>query len=79
MPAPIRIVDDDPIARTTIQPLLDSYSFPIFSEAKDDKEAVEQVIELKPDIVLLDINQLTLYARKRGNRFSWRRCSKFAT
>jgi len=41
--------------RATIRMLLDWHSFQVCGEAKDGKEAVDRVIELKPDIVLLDI------------------------
>ena len=56
MSARILIVDDHPAARTTIRVLLDWHSFQVCGDAKDGKEAVEKVMELKPDIVLLDIN-----------------------
>src|SRR5437016_10201496 len=54
--ARILIVDDHLAARTTIRSLLDWHSFQVCGDAKDGKEAIERVIELKPDIVLLDIN-----------------------
>lgn len=56
MPARILIVDDHFAARTTIRSLLDWHSFQVCGDAKDGKEAIEKVIELKPDIVILDIN-----------------------
>lgn len=56
MPARILIADDNSVARTTIRALLDWHSFQICGEAKNGKEAIEKVIELKPDIILLDIN-----------------------
>lgn len=56
MPARILIVDDHFAARTTIRSLLDWHSFQVCGDAKDGKEAIDKVIELKPDIVLLDIN-----------------------
>jgi YesN/AraC family two-component response regulator len=52
----ILIVDDLLAARTTIRSLLDWHGFQVCGDAKDGKEAIEKVIELKPDIVLLDIN-----------------------
>jgi len=54
--ARILIVDDNPVARVTLRELLDWHSFQVCGDAKDGKEAVEKVMELKPDIVLLDIN-----------------------
>jgi DNA-binding NarL/FixJ family response regulator len=57
LPARILIVDDHLIARTSIRRLLDRHhQFRICGEARDGKEAIEKVIELKPDIVLLDIS-----------------------
>jgi YesN/AraC family two-component response regulator len=56
MPARILIVDDHLIARTSIRSLLDGHGFRICGEAKNGKEAIEKVVELKPDIILLDIN-----------------------
>lgn len=56
MPAKILIVDDHSAARTTIRSLLDWHGFEVCGEAKDGKEAIEQVVELRPDLVLLDIN-----------------------
>jgi len=54
--ARILIVDDNSAARTAIRSLLDLNSFHVCGEAKDGQEAIEKVSELKPDIVLLDIN-----------------------
>jgi two-component system response regulator DesR len=56
LPARILVVDDNAAARTAIRSLLDLNSFQVCGEAKDGKEAIEKVIELRPDIVLLDIN-----------------------
>lgn len=56
MPARILIVDDHLAARTTIRSLLDWHGFQICGEAANGREAIDRVIELKPDIVLLDIN-----------------------
>lgn len=56
MPARILIADDNSVARTTIRALLDWHSFQVCGEAKNGKEAIEKVMELKPDIILLDIN-----------------------
>jgi DNA-binding NarL/FixJ family response regulator len=52
----ILIVDDHLGTRITVRHLLDWGSFEVCGEAKDGKEAIEKVIELKPDIVLLDIS-----------------------
>ena len=42
-------------ARVTIRSLLDWHGFQVCGEAKDGKEAIDRVVELKPDIVLLDV------------------------
>ena len=56
LPARILIVDDNSAARTTIRGLLDWHSFQVCGEAQNGKDAIEKIVELKPDIVLLDIN-----------------------
>jgi DNA-binding NarL/FixJ family response regulator len=58
LPAKILIVDDHAVIRKTIQSILlpHSHSLQVCEEAKNGKEAVEQVQKLKPEIVLLDIN-----------------------
>jgi len=56
MPARILIVDDHFAARTTIRSLLDWHSFQVCGDAKDGREAIEKVIDLRPDVVILDIN-----------------------
>ena len=56
MPPRILIVDDHHAARTTLRELLDWHSFQVCGDAQNGKEAIEKVMELKPDIVLLDIN-----------------------
>lgn len=52
----ILVVDDHQVARAFVRRLLDSYPISICGEATDGKEAIEKVIELRPDIVLLDIS-----------------------
>jgi YesN/AraC family two-component response regulator len=52
----ILIVDDHHAARTTLRELLDWHSFRVCGDAQNGKEAIEKVIELKPEIVLMDIN-----------------------
>jgi DNA-binding NarL/FixJ family response regulator len=56
LPAKILIVDDHLAARIAIHSLLDWHGFQVCGEARDGKEAIEQVIKVKPDIILLDIN-----------------------
>ena len=50
------IVDDYPLARTTMRGLLGWHEMHVCGEARDGKEAVEKVKTLNPDLVLLDIN-----------------------
>jgi YesN/AraC family two-component response regulator len=52
----ILVVDDHHAARITLRELLDWHSFQVWGDAQNGKEAIENVLELKPDIVLLDIN-----------------------
>lgn len=52
----VLLVDDAAVVRRTIRALLELHSFEICGEAADGQEAVEKVKELKPDIVILDIN-----------------------
>lgn len=56
LPATILIADDHPAARITIRSLLDWHGFEVCGEAKDGQEAIDQVLILRPDIILLDIN-----------------------
>jgi YesN/AraC family two-component response regulator len=52
----ILIVDDNHTARITLRELLDWHSFQVCGDAQNGKEAIEKVMELKPEIVLMDIN-----------------------
>jgi pilus assembly protein CpaE len=56
MPAKVLIADDNSVTRKTIRSFLGWHSFQICGEARCGKEAVAKVRELKPDIILLDIN-----------------------
>jgi two-component system response regulator NreC len=56
MPARILIVDNHLIARTSIRSLVDGHPFRICGEARNGKEAIEKVVELKPDIILSDVS-----------------------
>ena len=51
----ILIVDDHASARITLRELLGWHSFQVCGDAKNGEEAIEKVIELKPEIVLMDI------------------------
>jgi DNA-binding NarL/FixJ family response regulator len=54
--ARILIVDDNSVARKTIRSFLEWHDFRVCGEAVDGKDAIRKVRELKPDVVLLDIN-----------------------
>jgi len=56
LPPRILIVDDHHAARTTLRELLDCHSFQVCGDAQNGKEAIEKVMELKPEIVLMDVN-----------------------
>jgi CheY-like chemotaxis protein len=56
MPARILVVDDYPVMRKTICNLLHSHSLDVCGEAEDGQEAIERVKQLRPNVVLLDIN-----------------------
>ncbi len=56
LPAKILIVDDHPGVRKGVRRLLDWHSLEVCGEARNGKEAIEQVQKLKPEIVLLDIS-----------------------
>ena len=58
--ARILIVDDHLAARITIRELLDWHSFQVCGDAQNGKEAIDKVIELKPEIVLMDVNMTVM-------------------
>ncbi len=52
----VLIIDDEPLARDTIRLLLeDRPPFEIVGECKDGDEAVDAILETKPDLIFLDI------------------------
>jgi len=52
------IVDDEPIIRSGIRGLIEweKYGYEICGEAEDGPSAVEAILELEPDLVLLDLH-----------------------
>jgi DNA-binding NarL/FixJ family response regulator len=54
--ARILIVDDQFGARVAVRELLDGHGFQVVGDAKDGKEAIEMMKDVRPDIVLMDIN-----------------------
>jgi DNA-binding NarL/FixJ family response regulator len=53
----VLIVDDQRIMRTALRRLLEVQpSFKVCGEAHDGQEAVQKAIELKPEVIVMDIN-----------------------
>ena len=52
------IVDDEPIIRGGIRRIIEweKYGYEIYGEAEDGPSAVKAILELKPDLVLLDLH-----------------------
>jgi DNA-binding NarL/FixJ family response regulator len=55
MPGTILIVDDHPSFRASARALLESDGFEIVGEARDGASALAAIAELRPEVVLLDI------------------------
>jgi DNA-binding NarL/FixJ family response regulator len=56
MPLRLVIADDRPRTRRAVQALLAAHTgFQVVGEASDGEEALAQVAELQPDLVLLDV------------------------
>ena len=53
----VLIVDDEPLAREYVKKIVDwdNLDLTICGEAEDGEDALEKVIELRPDIILLDV------------------------
>ena len=57
----IFIADDHEVVRRGIRSLLEGHAgWEVCGEARDGREAVEKVAELKPDLVLLDVGMPNL-------------------
>jgi DNA-binding NarL/FixJ family response regulator len=55
MPRTVLIVDDHPSFRATARALLEAEGFSVVDEAADGAEALAKTKELRPDLVLLDV------------------------
>lgn len=51
-------MDDSPVARRTVRAFLEWRNFRVCGEAANGEEAILKVRQLKPNIVLLDVNML---------------------
>lgn len=54
--ARVLVVDDAAFMRMTIKQMLDANGHSMVGEAENGVEAIEKFMELKPDVVLLDIS-----------------------
>jgi DNA-binding NarL/FixJ family response regulator len=55
VPKTVLIVDDHPSFRATARTLLEAEGFSVVDEAADGAEALAKTKELRPDLVLLDV------------------------
>jgi len=55
MPTTILIVDDHPSFRATARMLLESEGFDVIGEAEDGAGALQAVLALAPQVILLDV------------------------
>jgi DNA-binding NarL/FixJ family response regulator len=57
MPNSVLIVDDNPVVRSAMRDLFESWTdWKIGGEAEDGVEAIRKAVELEPDLVLLDVS-----------------------
>jgi DNA-binding NarL/FixJ family response regulator len=56
MPTTVLIVDDHPSFRATARLLLETEGYSVVGEAADGRSAIAQARELRPDLVVLDVN-----------------------
>jgi DNA-binding NarL/FixJ family response regulator len=51
----VLVADDDPLTRRTVCEELEAAGLTVVAQARDGREAVELSLELRPDIVLMDV------------------------
>ncbi len=51
----ILIADDEPLIRGDLRELLEDLGYVVVAEARDGREALELINQVKPDVVILDI------------------------
>jgi CheY-like chemotaxis protein len=55
MPSRILIADDSLVIRRTLKSELLNAGFEVCGEAEDGRAAVEKALELKPDLIVIDL------------------------
>jgi DNA-binding NarL/FixJ family response regulator len=51
----ILIVDDNPYVRLRVRSVIEQAGFTVCGEAENGRRAIEQALQLKPDLILLDL------------------------
>jgi DNA-binding NarL/FixJ family response regulator len=49
------VADDDPLARRLVRDILNNAGIAVIAEAQDGRQAVDQTLEHRPDVVLMDV------------------------
>jgi DNA-binding NarL/FixJ family response regulator len=60
MPRRVLIADDSALTRKTLQDLLQTQGWEVCGQAENGLEAVRMAVELKPDVVILDLAMPTM-------------------
>jgi DNA-binding NarL/FixJ family response regulator len=60
MPRRVLIADDSALTRKTLQDLLQTQGWEVCGKAENGLEAVRMAVELKPDVVILDLAMPTM-------------------
>ena len=70
MPRRILIADDSPLARKTLQDLLQTHGWEVCGQADNGLDAVRMAEELKPDVVILDLAMPSMDGLTAARRIS---------